>query len=83
MRKGILVWAKSYERCTILVDFTKMCVTMQVVSRVLFHYLLLSNISTIDLCDLPIAAPDLHQNKTGRLNYRNLFGLSTPEVYPT
>lgn len=56
---------------------------MQVVSRVLFHYLLLSNISTIDLCDLPIAAPDLHQNKTGRLHYRNLFGLSTPEVYPT
>ncbi len=40
---------------------------MQVVSRVLFHSLLLRNISTIDLCDLPIAAPGLHRNKTGRL----------------
>ena len=51
-------------------------------SRVLFHCLFLSSISTIYLCDLPITAPDLHQDKTGRLNYRNLFGLSTPEVYP-
>ena len=59
---------------------------MQVISRVLFHCLLLNNISIINLCDLPIAAlkrSKPHEIKRVALNYRNLFGLSTPEVCPT
>src|SRR5215211_1870312 len=59
---------------------TQSIALMQVISRVLFHFRKSGSISTIYLCDLPVAAPVTGIGRAA-LN-RNLFGLSTSEVFP-